>query len=385
MRLYSERYQKILNISVTLMKLCGCNIFVKNFHLNILTFLTLLLIVVYFILFIYTIYVGIQNDWGIVLRVITMSTTASQGLIKFQNILCNRKTLRKLAEELKEIYLEYERRNSSKYLKYLHNSIALITRINYTILAFCLLALSTVVVLPFIYYFIKNEKLLIGQVLIPGLDHNIGWGFRIHFAAQAMMLTIGSYGNFAADSLCFLLLAHTCLFKDLLYCKFQDLNETLLRYPRNSFKSKPILQDILKWHQRHVSFIETVKSTYFWVILVQVSTAIIGTVSTLVCQFLGIYPNAVGYLIYCAVLFYIYCGMGNLYERANEEVINTIYDSLWYYLTINEQKLILFMLHKSQTVEGLTIGNLIPLSLNTALNLTKSMYTLSMMLLQFMD
>ncbi|KAL9902566.1 odorant receptor 67d-like [Glossina fuscipes fuscipes] len=385
MKLFSERYQKILNVTVTLMKLCGVNIFAKNFRMNLMTWFVIAVIASYFTLFTYTLYEGIRHDWGIVLKIITMSTTASQGLIKLQNILCNPKTLRKLAEDLKEIYLEYERHTTQKYPKYLQRSLALIKRINYALLAFCLTALSTVIILPFIFYYVKNEKLLVGPMQIPGIDVKDGWGFRIHFCVQAAMLTIGTYGNFAADSFCFLLLSHTSLFKDLLYCKFQDLDEILLQYPRNSLKSKPLLQDILKWHQKHVLFIETASSTYFWVILVQISTAVTGIVTTLVCQFLGIYPNAVGYLIYCAVLFYIYCGIGNLYESVNEEVIDIIYDSLWYNLTINEQKLILFMLHKSQTVQGLTIGKLIPLSLNTALKLTRSMYTLSMMLLQFLD
>uniref|UniRef100_A0A1B0G3J7 Odorant receptor n=1 Tax=Glossina morsitans morsitans TaxID=37546 RepID=A0A1B0G3J7_GLOMM len=385
MKLYSERYQEILNVSVTLLKLCGINIFAKNFRMNLITWFIIGIIGLYFILFTYTVYVGIQNDWSIVLKVITMSTTATQGLIKLQNFLCNPKTLRKLAEELEEVYLEYERRTNQKYPKYLQRSIALIKRINYAVLAFCLIALSTVIVWPLIFSYVKGEKLLVGSMRIPCVDDKNGWGFIIHFALQSVMLIIGAYGNFAADSYCFLLLAHTSLFKDLLYCKFQDLNEILQQYPRNSLRSKPLLQDILKWHQKHVLFIETASSIYFWVILVQISTAVTGIVTTLVCQFLGIYPTAVGYLIYCAVLFYIYCGIGNLYERVNEEVINIICDSLWYELTIDEQKLILFMLHKSQTVEGLTIGNLIPLSLNTALKLTRFMYTLSMMLLQFLD
>uniref|UniRef100_A0A1A9Z3G3 Uncharacterized protein n=1 Tax=Glossina pallidipes TaxID=7398 RepID=A0A1A9Z3G3_GLOPL len=87
---------------------------------------------------------------------------------------------------------------------------------------------------------------------IPGVDDKNGWGFRIHFCLQSAMLIVGAYGNFAADSYCFLLLAHTSLFKDLLYCKFQDLNEILQQYPRNSLRSKPLVQDILKWHQKHV-------------------------------------------------------------------------------------------------------------------------------------
>lgn len=169
-----------------------------------------------------------------------------------QNFLCNPKTLRKLAEELEEVYLEYERRTNQKYPKYLQRSIALIKRINYAVLAFCLIALSTVIVWPLIFSYVKGEKVLVGSMRIPGVDDKNGWGFIIHFALQSVMLTIGAYGNFAADSCCFLLLAHTSLFKDLLYCKFQDLNEILQQYPRNSLRSKPLLQDILKWHQKHV-------------------------------------------------------------------------------------------------------------------------------------
>lgn len=78
MKLYSERYQEILNVSVTLLKLCGINIFAKNFRMNLITWFIIGIIGLYFILFTYTVYVGIQNDWSIVLKVITMSTTAIQ-------------------------------------------------------------------------------------------------------------------------------------------------------------------------------------------------------------------------------------------------------------------------------------------------------------------
>lgn len=70
----------------------------------------------------------------------------------------------------------------------------------------------------------------------------------------------------------------------------------------------------------------------------------------------------------------------------NDEVLDIIYcNSLWYELTIPEQKLILLMLRKSQNPLTLTIGQIMPLSMSTALSLTKAIYSYMMMLLNFLE
>ena len=62
-----------------------------------------------------------------------------------------------------------------------------------------------------------------------------------------------------------------------------------------------------------------------------------------------------------------------------------IYDSNWYQLTVMEQKMIIIMLREAQQAEGMSIGGMAPLSLSTALQLTKTFYTFSMMLRNFLE
>ena len=62
-----------------------------------------------------------------------------------------------------------------------------------------------------------------------------------------------------------------------------------------------------------------------------------------------------------------------------------IYDSNWYQLTVMEQKMIIIMLREAQQAEGMSIGGMAPLSLSTSLQLTKTFYTFSMILRNFLE
>lgn len=62
-----------------------------------------------------------------------------------------------------------------------------------------------------------------------------------------------------------------------------------------------------------------------------------------------------------------------------------IYNCHWYNLSIAQQKMILIMLREAQQGEGMSIGGVAPLSLSTALQLTKTIYTISMMLDSFVN
>lgn len=69
----------------------------------------------------------------------------------------------------------------------------------------------------------------------------------------------------------------------------------------------------------------------------------------------------------------------------NDVLIREIYSGcLWYELPVKEEKIIILMLAKAQTEQHLTAANMCPLSMNTALQLTKGIYSFSMMLLTYL-
>lgn len=57
---------------------------------------------------------------------------------------------------------------------------------------------------------------------------------------------------------------------------------------------------------------------------------------------------------------------------------------LWYELPVKEEKLIIMMLAKAQNEVVLTAADMAPLSMNTALQLTKGIYSFSMMLMNYL-
>ncbi|XP_046810102.1 odorant receptor 67d-like [Lucilia cuprina] len=114
---------------------------------------------------------------------------------------------------------------------------------------------------------------------------------------------------------------------NILQCKFDDLDEILKEFPKDPEKSEEPLKDIFKWHQKYLLMITVI-----------------------------------------------------IIPLQNDDVIDMIYNSCWYYLSIPEQKMILTMLRESQQATGISIGGVAPLSLNTTLQITKTLYTITMML-----
>ncbi|XP_061388019.1 odorant receptor 67d-like [Musca vetustissima] len=78
---------------------------------------------------------------------------------------------------------------------------------------------------------------------------------------------------------------------------------------------------------------------------------------------------------------------GNITYRIfhNDDITDIVYDCKWYDLSVSEQKMVLIMLRVSQNPPIMTIGDLMPLSMNTALQLTKSIYTIAMLLNEFVQ
>ncbi|XP_061388017.1 odorant receptor 67d-like [Musca vetustissima] len=180
-----------------------------------------------------------------------------------------------------------------------------------------------------------------------------------------------------------LIIVHIPLMKNILKLKFNELDEMLELHPRDREKTEPMLKAIFQWHQKYILITEAIQQLFFWIIFIQIFFATLSVVATIVCQFLNVWAVAPVLLVYSFVILYFYCGLGNLVDISNDDLTNIIYDCKWYELSPTEQKMVLIMLRVSQKPPTMTIGNMMPLSMNTALQLTKSIYTAAMLLHNF--
>lgn len=90
------------------------------------------------------------------------------------------------------------------------------------------------------------------QYIIPGVDQNTTWGYITHQIVHVSCICFGSFGNFASDTLFFVIVAHIPLMKNILKCKFDDLDDVIRMHPGDVTKSKLLLKDIFEWHQRYI-------------------------------------------------------------------------------------------------------------------------------------
>ncbi|XP_023033821.1 odorant receptor 67d-like [Drosophila willistoni] len=382
------RYRRIIKLLKFCARLCGADITELDYKMNVITYTICFLFVVFCICTVYTIYVGIvhDGDWSIILQATCFVGAGVQGITKLICCISKRHEMREAQIFLDAAFMKYEQL-SGGYRDALLEAIALSMS---CIKGFAFVYIFVVAVLlgfPAAYYIFYNKKILIMQFLLPGLDPEKESGYIMLFVVHFVCLAFGAFGNYAADMYLFVFISNAPLLKNILRCKFEDLNIKLRKsHNRNDRISLRIhweMVDIVQWHQEYLNLLDRSERTFFVIIFVHVFASALSTLCTLYCILIGVWPAAPAYLLYSVMNLYLFCGLGSVVTISNDDCCEIIYTQcLWYKLPVAEQRLLMFMLRKSQSTPGLSVGNMLPLTVNTALQLTKAVYSLLMLLMR---
>ncbi|TMW51662.1 hypothetical protein DOY81_003251 [Sarcophaga bullata] len=345
-----DRYNRIMKITRLMSAICGADIMNPKYKMSPLTWLVIVAINAFYCCTIYTMYVGlvIEGDWKLLLQSLSLVGSAVQGYSKLISSIYRRLIMIQMDAYLTKVYKEHQELDYA-YRQVLQYRIDLTSKILKMVLWMYIIGGSIILLFPFIYGALYGQKLFVMQFLLPGIDPNTDTGYILHNGFHIFLICLGAFGNFAGDMFIFIFIINIPLLKDLLKIKCEKLSHVALA-THDFRKSMPMLKEIIKWHQNYCNW-----------------------------------PAAFAYLVYSCVMLYAYCGLGHLVEISNDEVVNVIYgDCLWYELSVPEQKLVLLMMRKSQNPINLTVGQIMPLSMSTALQLTKAIYSYMMMLVNFL-
>ncbi|XP_073843668.1 odorant receptor 67d-like [Musca autumnalis] len=383
----SERYNHFLLVIKFIAGSLGINIFRQNFKLNLMSWVVISVSLSFFAFAFYTTYIGviIEKDYTTILRSLCIIATAIQAFSKFINAASLDNYFRFIHDEVQATYVEYECKDNPQYSEILSNNLTLVKR-SIVILAQIYLILTLgLICLPVYYKYVRGESIEVIPLRLPGIDKNTAVGKIIYQTFHICCVCFGMFGNFVSDAFMVLLILQVPLMKTILKMKFDELDEVLLHYPGERKRTEPLLKDIFKWHEQINIVTTTIDKMYFWIIFLQISTSTFGIICVTVCYLLGAWPVAPLYFLNSMVVLYIYCGLGNVVDNANSDITTLIYDCNWYELTAPENKMLLNMLRKSQFAPTMTVGGFMPLSLNTALQLSKTIYTAAMILNEFLN
>ncbi|XP_061391929.1 odorant receptor 67d-like [Musca vetustissima] len=387
---HSERFEQIVRVTRFCADICGADVFDENYHVNIRTIFVISIIGSSFIFLGYTMVVGYikEGDWTIIVQVISLGGgTLLQGLCTFVIYITNQKQYRFLLSECYDLYKKYEQMDSD-YRVYLNKGLQLLANFMKLCAFINLMLVLGMSSFTFLYNLIFNVQETIVYAFVPGLDIETTSGFWITSGMQVMFIAVGGFGLYSGDMAVLTPISQIPTFRGILQCKFREINDLLNddyeTERERTLKTLAALRGILQFHQKYLIFLKTSREVTYWSVLAKVGTCFIGIVCALFCVLLGSWPAGYIYLLYCFVMMQVFCAMGTLVDITNEEFIQSCYsDVRWYELSVKEKKMLHIMLLMAQNTQGLSVGSIMPLSMNTGLQITKTIYSLTMLLLNF--
>ncbi|XP_049304393.1 odorant receptor 67d-like isoform X6 [Bactrocera dorsalis] len=379
----SDMYYKLLSVIRFCSRIIGVDITAEDYKINLNTYFVIAAIVGYYLCSIYMIGKYVLTDWTVLLDVFSPVSCTTQGVVKLISGLLYPKLYRKLAMDIGQIYEKYQQMGREYQQKLLEwnksmKKILFACAIVYSITA--MLILST----PIVMYVLKGEYHLILLCEVPGFGADSNYGYYVNNAFSLICVMIAAFGLYAGDLYLLLFLTHSIFFYDILVLKINDLHKLLEDEDKEDRQTK-IVKDIVEWHQFYLEFNDKCNLLFFWTISAHIICTTLGILSTLLIIMLKDWPGAYTYLFVCFLWLYMYCILGTRVEICNDQFCTGVYDINWYALDVRNQNTIRLMLMQSQAPRNITIAGVEPLSVSTALKITRTIYSLVMMVLRFQN
>ncbi|EDW04414.1 GH23175 [Drosophila grimshawi] len=379
-------YRRVIYLLRLITKNCGADILEPNFKFNKLTYIMFGLTFLFYLGTFYTIYTSVvtEGNFNVILEITSFLGAAILVNTKLFCFFRWAHLFRESQTFLDTTYMGFEKLGGD-YKKVMLDGIrAIIKSIKILILVYMALIVSCTG-FPAVYYAFYNKRILIMQFLLPFVDKNTTIGYLLLCGVHSGCLNFGALGNFAADAYFVTFVGSVPLLKDILACKFKHLNRLMDRKaPEKATRAqlRKAMVNIILWHKDYLSLQFRVRRISFGVIAAQILSSFFSVLSSMYCLLAGDWPAAPVYLIFSLLTLYLYCGLGTIVEKSNDDCVTIIYtECRWYDLPISEQHFLLLMLRMSQTTSSLSVAGMMPLNVNTALQLTKAAYSMGMMLM----
>ncbi|KAH8347034.1 hypothetical protein KR059_004444 [Drosophila kikkawai] len=387
----SNRFRELTKDINSLTSFLGVDVMAPILQFNYRTWTTTFAIVSYTAFAIFSI---VNNGGGLVesLKASSMIGGLFHGLGKFLTCLLKQQDMRNLTLFTRSIYETYEKRGTL-YRSALNTNIDKLLGFIRVIRNGYIITFSIIIFLPLARLMYDGTRVTATQTVIPGFPLESNFGYTVTFLVNLISLVVTVVGFYAGDLFVFLGLTQILTFADLMQLKVEELNESLeekakLREMlpvgfqiRGEEERHHLLLEVIKWHQLFTDYCRTVNAIYYELIATQVLTMAISVM-------IGFSINLSGFnlsvAIFCVISAYsmsIYCILGTKLEFGYDQVYETICNVNWYELSAGQRKLFGLMLRESQHPPTIVILGVMSLSVKTALQIVKLIYSASMMMM----
>nr|XP_016935913.1 putative odorant receptor 83c [Drosophila suzukii] len=387
----ATRFRKLSRNINSLTNLLGVDVLAPKLVINYRTWTTIFAIVNYTGFAVFSI-LNNGGDWGVSLKASLMIGGLFHGVAKFLTCLLKHQDMRRLILYSQSIYEEYENRGASYHRTLNSNidrmlNIMRIIRNGYAV-AFCLMG-----VLPLAMLMYDGTRVTMMQYRVPGLPLENNFCYTVTYLIQLVTMVVTGVGFYAGDLFVLLALSQILTFADMLQLKISDLNDALELKAENRAlvavgapineedRRQYLLIEVIKWHQLFTQYCRTVNSVYYELIATQVLSMALAMLLSFCINLSSFHMPSAIFFVVSAYGMSIYCILGTILEFAYDQVYDDICNVAWYELRGDQRKLFALMLRESQFPYTIQILGVMPLSVRTALQIVKLIYSVSMMMM----
>ncbi|XP_053952536.1 odorant receptor 67d-like [Anastrepha ludens] len=377
----SQSFAKIIRMARFISGVVGADVSNMDYKINIITVIVIICITIYFIFTASTVANVFSENWKYMLEASCMVGSVLQGITKLISGICYTKSISGMRLELEKLYSEYETKGEA-YCKALNECCERVWQIIKLVGQLYAASVFGILLLTVILVIVTGKQVYVMHFFLPGIDVNTHFGYLTTMVVQTVVFLAGGFGLFAGDLFFLIYLGQPELFRDLLVLKVKNLNEVSAE--RNVITER-LLIDIIEWHQYYTDYNKRCNRIFYYIITMQIVTSGISIICTMYIILMGDWPGAYLYIMVAVCGLYLYCIIGTKIETCNQAFYEELYNINWYNFDVKNQKMMVFILKKSQSPSEIKIGGVLPLSVQTALSITKSIYGLFTMMLGFLD
>nr|AYD60447.1 odorant receptor 83c2 [Drosophila navojoa] len=383
----SEYFNEIMRFVRFITSCVGFDVYDPNFHFNAITITVVVLISMYFIFTISTIAKEFHGNWMFMIQASAMSGSVVQACAKIYMGVSSAPTVSKLYIQMQHNYTHFEKEEDERYSMVLMRSCQKLRRFLTVVGVSYVVGPLGMILAAVLGSIITGKLYLIMHFHLPGIDLNTEWGAWATQGLHGTCIILGGLGLYTGDMIIIVYLMQSFVYADILQLKVDRLN-VLSNKQENAerhLEASAQLIDIAKWHQTYTRFIDQCNDMFSVLVSVQVTTSavciVITIFSLLTSDWLG------GYCYFCVLVpnMYLYCILGTILENCSEKFMYELYNISFYNLNPSQQRFVLFMLAKSQQPGAILLLGVMPLSVSSALQVTKSIYSITMMMARFLQ
>ncbi|XP_017016687.1 putative odorant receptor 83c [Drosophila kikkawai] len=388
----SHRFDELTkHINTLITFFFGVDIFALRLKFNYRTWAVSLLVINYTVFTVFSIF---RN--GVDLEKNLETSSMIGGLVhilgKFLTCLLKQQDMRRLTFFTRGIYEEYENKGIH-YRTALHTNIDRFLRFIRIIRNGYFVTFSIMLSVPLAMLMYDGTRVTIMQFNFPGLSLESNFGFTATCLIHSISLIIGGVGFYVGDTFVFLGLTQIITFADMMQLKIDELYEAL-ELKAKSRELLPVgvqiggekyrlqlLLEVIKWHQLFTNYCSKVNALYYELIASQVIAMAMSVLLSFCLNLSSFNLSLALYFVVSAYSMTIYCFLGTVIEFSYDQVYESICNVDWLELSVNERKLFGLMLRESQHPQTIQILGIMSLSMRTALQIVKLIYSVSMMMM----